>query len=207
MINIDTTPKVFNSVSGMCDTVRLRHHLEHKLWRPECTVIFAGYQAVGTLGRNLIDGNDTVKLFGEAIEVHAHIETLNDISGHADQNGLLKWIGAYETKPQQVFLVHGADEVFETFAALVKEHTGCPAKAPFSGSQYDLAAGSWILETVGIPISKKKEATLRANTVYARLVAAGERLLRVIARNEGGANKDLAKFTDQINAIIDKWDR
>lgn len=206
-INFDADPKVIISASGMCDAGRIRHHLKHNLWRPECTVVFAGYQAEGTLGRMLVDGNDTVKLFGESIEVRAHIETLKDISGHADQDGLLTWIKAFEHRPEQVFMVHGADEVCDKFAALVTAQTGCPAKAPYSGAQYDLAQGKWMLEPAGIPIDKKKSAAKRSGSVYARLVAAGERLLQVIVRNEGGANKDLAKFTDQINALIDKWDR
>jgi len=91
-INFDPSPKVIISASGMCDAGRIRHHLKHNLWRRECTVIFAGYQAEGTLGRNLVEGNRTVKLFGESIDVNAHIETLHDISGHADRDGLLEWV-------------------------------------------------------------------------------------------------------------------
>lgn len=206
-INFDTRPKVIISASGMCDAGRIRHHLKHNLWRKECTVIFAGYQAEGTIGRSLVEGNRSVKLFGEVIEVEAHIETLHDISGHADQNGLLEWAAAFEKKPQQLFIVHGSDTVCDRFAELVTQKTGISAKAPYSGSEYDLIKGAWIKETAGIPISTKAEAARKANGVFARLLAAGERLMAVINRNEGGANKDLAKFADQINAICDKWDR
>ncbi len=206
-INFDPRPKVIISASGMCDAGRIRHHLKHNLWRKECTVIFAGYQAEGTLGRTLTDGGRTVKLFGETIDVEAHIEQLHDISGHADQNGLLKWAESFEKKPAQAFIVHGSDDVCDHFADLVTERTGIPAKAPYSGAEYDLAAGCWIKETVGIPIEKKSAATKKAQGVFARLVAAGERLLRVISHNEGGTNKDLAKFADQINALCDRWDR
>ena len=206
-INFNTEPKVIISASGMCDAGRIRHHLKHNLWRPECSVIFAGYQAEGTLGRNLVDGNDTVRLFGEDIEVHAHIETLKDISGHADKEGLLRWIRAFGSTPQQVFIVHGADEVCDGFAGLVTAETGIPARAPYSGAEYDLLRGVWVKEPEGVPVNKKKEAARRTNTVFARLMAAGERLVQVILRNDGGANKDLAKFTDQINALCDKWDR
>lgn len=206
-INFDPTPKVIISASGMCDAGRIRHHLKHNLWRRECTVIFAGYQAEGTLGRSLVDGNRTVKLFGETIEVEAHIETLHDISGHADRDGLLEWVENFNKKPDQIFVVHGSDDVCDQFAELVTERTGVPAKAPFSGAEYDLIAGEWVKETVGVPIVAKSAATRKAKGIFARLLAAGERLMAVIARNEGGTNKDLAKFADQINSLCDKWDR
>ena len=206
-INFDAKPKVIISASGMCDAGRIRHHLKHNLWRPECTVIFAGYQAVGTLGRGLIDGARTVKLFGESIDVEAQIETLHDISGHADQKGLLEWLMAFEKKPAQVFVVHGQNGVCDRFAELAASQTGIPAMAPYSGAVYDLKEGCWLKETVGIPISPKTEATKKANGVFVRLVAAGERLMSVILRNEGGANKDLAKFADQIHSLCNKWER
>lgn len=206
-INFDTRPKVIISASGMCDAGRIRHHLKHNLWRKECTVIFAGYQAEGTIGRSLTEGSRSVRLFGEVIDVEAHIETLHDISGHADRDGLLEWASAFEKKPKQFFIVHGSDTVCDRFAELVTRETGVPAKAPYSGAEYDLIKGIWVKEPAGIPISTKAEAARKANGVFARLLAAGERLMAVIGRNEGGANKDLAKFADQINALCDKWDR
>ncbi len=206
-INFDAKPKVIISASGMCDAGRIRHHLKHNLWRKECTVVFAGYQAEGTIGRALVDGAPTVRLFGETIDVEAHIETLHDISGHADQSGLLEWASGFVKKPDSIFVVHGSDSVCDRFAALVTEKTGIPAYAPFSGAEFDLISGRWIKETVGVPIESKAAITRKAKGVFARLLAAGERLMVVIAHNEGGANKDLARFADQINALCDKWDR
>ena len=83
MINEMPGPKIIVSASGMADAGRILHHLKHNLWRPECTILFVGYQANGTLGRSLIEGEKNVKLFGEPIEVHAHIESLHGVSGHA----------------------------------------------------------------------------------------------------------------------------
>ncbi len=206
-INFDSRPKVIISASGMCDAGRIRHHLKHNLWRKECTVIFAGYQAEGTIGRTLVDGGKSVRLFGETIDVEARIATLHDISGHADQNGLLEWADAFSKKPDQYFIVHGSDNVCDEFAEEVTRRTGVPARAPFSGAEYDLAAGVWVKEPAGIPIQHVSAATKRAQGVFARLLAAGERLLRVIGKNEGGANKDLARFADQINTLCDKWDK
>ena len=96
MINFIEKPKVIISASGMCDAGRIRHHLKHNLWREECTILFVGYQANGTLGRRLLEGEKNVKLFGESIEVHARIESLHGVSGHADMNGLLKWVKAFD---------------------------------------------------------------------------------------------------------------
>ena len=110
LINEDTSPKVIISASGMCDAGRIRHHLKHNLWRPESTVLFVGYQSVGTLGRSLVDGAKKVKLFGETIQVAASIEQLAGKSGHADNNGLLRWVSSFDPKPEHVFVVHGDDE-------------------------------------------------------------------------------------------------
>lgn len=206
-INFDMTPKVIISAAGMCDAGRIRHHLKHNLWRKECTIVFAGFQAIATLGRSLVDGAASVKLFGESIDVEARITTLQGISGHADVDGLLEWIRAFEKKPQLTFVVHGEDTVTTEFAERLTREEKIPAAAPFSGSVFDLAAGQWLTVTEGIPVEKEKEGRHRADGVFARLVAACDRLRRVIFNNEGGANKDLAKFAEQIHALCDKWDR
>ncbi|MBO5199404.1 MAG: MBL fold metallo-hydrolase [Lachnospiraceae bacterium] len=203
-INDNQTPKVIISASGMCEAGRVRHHLKHNLWRSESTVVFVGYQAVGTLGRSLLDGAESVRLFGETIEVRAQICKLDGISGHADREGLLAWLAGFEKKPV-VFVVHGEDSICEEFTQNLKER-GYQAEAPYSGSAYELKAGVCML--AADPVVKKGRKKKQAeNTVYARLVAAGKRLMTVISHNEGGTNKDLARFADQINSLCDKWDR
>ena len=207
-INFDTKPKVILSASGMCEAGRIRHHLKHNLWRPECTICFVGYQAVGTLGRKLIEGAESVKLFGENITVNARIEVLKGISGHADMNGLLDWIRGFEKIPDRVMVVHGEDTVTDHFAKLVEDTFGCPAFAPYSGGTVDLAANEII--TIGQKIPKKsdeKPSKLKSASAFNRLVAAAKRLLNVVYKNEGLANKDMAKFETQIQNLADKWDR
>ncbi|MBE5962259.1 MAG: MBL fold metallo-hydrolase [Lachnospiraceae bacterium] len=207
-INANYESKVILSASGMCEAGRIRHHLKHNLWRKECTVLFVGYQAVGTLGRRLLDGAENVNLFGETIEVQASIRKLDGISGHADQQGLIEWVKAFKPKPKCIFIVHGEDNVCNVFANLLTKDYGYKVAAPYSGTSYDLITGEVINEASGKKIiSQIPEVKKTPKAVYARLIAAGQRLATVIRHNEGGANKDLAKFADQINALCDKWDR
>ncbi len=205
-INSDNKPKVIISASGMCEAGRIRHHLKHNLWRKECTVVFVGYQANGTLGRMLLEGASEVKLFGETIEVMAEIVKLEGVSGHADKAGLIKWITSFDNRLKQVFVVHGEDEVSTGFAKCLCDEYGLNAVAPYSGAEFDMISGRFVKEGERIP-KAKKPVQRKANDVFERLLAAGRRLLTVIKHNEAGANKDLAKFADQINSMCDKWDR
>ena len=204
-INFDASPKVILSASGMCDAGRIKHHLKHNLWRRESTILFVGYQAVGSLGRQILEGAETVKLFGEAIEVKAEIARLAGVSGHADKEGLLTWIGHFSPKPQRVFVVHGDDAVCEAFTAELTSR-GFSAVAPYSGSSFDLATNVCLVAKGPVPI-KKDYAARRAQSTFTRLLAAGKRLLTVIEHNKGGTNKDLARFASQIDSLCDKWDR
>ena len=207
-INLDERPKVIISASGMCEAGRIRHHLKHNLWRSECTVCFVGYQAVGTLGRKLLKGAQVVKLFGETISVNARIVSIKGISGHADKNGLLRWLEGFEKKPDRVIVVHGEDTVTETFARTVEEETGCPAFAPFSGGSIDLATGEILTEGLRIPKkAAEKPARARARAAFDRVVAAARRLMEVVMKNEGLSNRDLAKFETRSRTWRTKWDR
>lgn len=203
-INFETSPKVIISASGMCEAGRIRHHLKHNLWRPECTILFVGYQAMGTLGRHIVEGAKEVKLFGEQIEIRAQIMKLIGMSGHADKNGLLEWIKGFESRLQKVFVVHGEDSVCKLFTEFLKVEHKIEAYAPYSGTRFDLIEGAFIYEAEPVAVKKK---TRGISDVFARLLASGQRLIAIIHKNEGGANKDLAKFADQINSLCDKWDR
>ena len=198
-INFETEPMVIISASGMCEAGRIRHHLKHNLWKSENTIIFVGYQAYGTLGRSLIEGAKEVKLFGEAI----NIVQLEGLSGHADKNGLLKWVNSFEKKPEEVFVVHGEDAVCEAFTSCLKDEYKFKARAPYSGDVFDLIAGEWTEWGSRERIQKKP----KQSSAYIRLLTASERLKSVIEHNEGGTNKDLGKFADQIIALCDKWER
>ena len=208
MINFNDNPKVIISASGMCEAGRIRHHLKHNLWRKDSTILFVGYQVPGTLGFSLLNGAKEVRLFGETIEVAARIENLPGISGHADVEQLTKWAAAFENKPKKVFVVHGEDKVTEQFADHLKDTLGYEVYAPFPGDAFDLATGEQVREGSRERAEKKITEKSRASSnVFARLLAAGQRLLTVINKCEGMPNKELGKFADQINALCNKWDR
>lgn len=206
-INFDDKPKVIISASGMCDAGRVKHHLKHNLWRRECTILFVGYQAVGTPGRALVEGAESIKLFGEPVQVNAGIQVLKGISGHADNNGLMRWASAFKNMPERVFVTHGEDKVTEFFAERLQRELKFDAMAPFSGTVYDLKENILLEAPAPVRLEKAKAVNVRRNAIYERLRAAGERLMTVIRHNEGGANKDLSRFADQINSLCDKWDR
>ena len=138
-INSFPDPCVIISSSGMCNAGRIKHHLKYNLWRPESTVLFTGYQAVGTLGRMIVDGAKSVRIFGDMIDVKAEILTTSALSGHADQKGILDWVNAFDKKKlKQVFVVHGEDKNATFFAGFLNRDYGIRAYAPSFGESFDL---------------------------------------------------------------------
>lgn len=202
-INDDPSPKVIISASGMCEAGRIRHHLKHNLWRGECTVLFVGYQAEGTLGRLIYEGADKVKLFGEEIEVNSQIAYLPGISGHADRNGLTQWVQALSPKPGRVFVNHGEDTACSAFAQTLCE-LGYTASAPYSGTVYNLFDDRIEVETVGVPVRRETSSTGRAKTLHRSLVESAEQLLALAKSFDGRPNREVAALRDQISALIQK---
>lgn len=202
-INFNKNPKVIISASGMCEAGRIRHHLKHNLWRPESTVLFVGYQAVGTLGRILVDGAKKVKLFGEEIGVNAEIRVLAGVSGHADRSGLLAWVSAFNPKPDTVFIVHGDDRVCEVFRETLVNDYKLKAYAPYSGSIFNLIEGKW--EYIAEPVPIKKDKKLINKSHYDKLKSAGDKLLSLIKRSDGLTNRDMDRLTEQLETLYKKW--
>ena len=147
-LNIDSTPKVIISASGMCEAGRIRHHLKHNLWNEKSSIVFVGFQAEGTLGRMLVEGATEVTLFGEKIQVKAQIHNLEGFSGHADRDGLLEWVGGFEKKPNKIFLVHGEPQAKIDFAGSISERFGYDVEVVNANSEYELEASSG--EVVGM---------------------------------------------------------
>lgn len=206
-INFDNTPKVILSASGMCEAGRIRHHLKHNLWKPQNTVLFVGYQAEGTLGRKLLEGADRVNLFGEEVQVKAHIANIAGISGHADRDMMLGWLGALEEKPKQVFVNHGDDTVCDSFAQTIEKTLGYGAVAPYSGDGYDLMTGVCVQKGTVVKVRKGSDGRHRANLAYEKLLSACARLKTVAQLCKGLSNKELARFTSQITDLCDKYSK
>ena len=131
-INRIKSSAIIMSASGMCEAGRIRHHLKHNLWRSECSVIFVGFQAEGTLGRRIVEGAKKVRIFGEEIAVNARIYTIGGLSAHADRDELLDWLGKFKKKPQRVFVMHGEAETALRFAETIREQLKLDAYVPHS---------------------------------------------------------------------------
>ena len=203
MLNMDSTPKVIISASGMCDAGRIRHHLKHNLWRANSAVVFVGFQSPGTLGRRLLDGVEKVKLFGEEIAVKAKIVNFQGLSSHADHDHLIQWIKAFDPKPTHVFVVHGDEDVAPVFAEELNS-LGFHAHAAKFTECYDLAANEMVSEGY---ISERKSTAQksRADNLYAKLVSAAESLLALAKRCKGRPNKDITSLTGQIVSLIERF--
>ena len=203
MLNMDTTPKVIISASGMCDAGRIRHHLKHNLWRANSAVVFVGFQSPSTLGRRLLDGVEKVKLFGEEIAVKAKIVNFQGLSSHADHDHLVQWIKAFDPKPTHVFVVHGDEDVAPVFAEELNS-LGFHAHAAKFTECYDLAVNEMVSEGY-ISERKRTAQKSRADNLYAKLVAAAESLLEFAKRCKGRPNKDISALTGQIISLIERF--
>ena len=203
-INTDPRPKVVISASGMCDAGRIRHHLKHNLWDPKNLILFVGYQTVGTLGHALLHGAREAKLFGETVAVKAEIRSLHGTSGHADQQGLLNWVKGFTARPGTIFVNHGDEGACETFAELLRTtFPGTEVIAPFSGTEYDLAAGRILYAAEGRRIEKQKQP-VKLNPLFESLRAVAQKLLKLVESMDGRSNHELKATAQEIAAIIEK---
>ncbi len=227
LINADTAPKIIISASGMCEAGRIRHHLKHNLWRPECSILFVGYQSPGTVGWHLLNGEKSVKLFGEDIQVCAEIVKLNAFSSHADKNMLLDWLKK-NPPAKQLFINHGEDAVTISFAEEAGKLLGVPADAPYSGDVWDLIEGKMTHKAEIIPVIKKQahggveiktvdagghadrdykvtESTAAAESTFNELEEASKQLRNLVEEKQGHSNKELRQLTKEINELLKKY--
>lgn len=209
-INSELEPKVILSASGMCEAGRIRHHLKYNLWRQESTIVFVGYQVAGTLGRIILDGEKSVKLFGEAVAVRARICQLKGTSSHADMAGLLEWAGKFDPKPKKIFVTHGDDIVAESFAQTLYDQQHQKALAPYNGAVYDLIGNIMLSEGNKNRIKEKEEETqhhnyekaMSKNPTYAGVIQQLKELDILVKSNEGLANSELRQLTKQLENMI-----
>ncbi len=193
-LNEDQRPSIIISASGMCEVGRIKHHLKHNLWNPKSTVLFVGYQAPGTLGYNIVNGEKTVKIFGDEIAVNARIEYIEGYSGHADQEGLMNFIYSFINKPKKIFLVHGEEESQDIFKAKVEEEAQIPVVIPQWGETYEIDKENDKVEVVG-----KIERRETANTLRREIM---QRLSKL--RNEIQDMEDYVKQDVQDTNLSDR---
>ena len=220
-INRSTKPSVIISASGMCTSGRIKHHLKHNLWREQCTIALAGYQAEGTLGRRLADGEKDVRIFQEDIHVAAEIVQLHDVSAHADQSGLIRWLRDNPDMPKNIFAVHGEDPVCTEFARILQEEYGYQASAPYTGYIFDLLENRYLQTEepelyVGKSDAGKEELKEREkekeqdiysqNRYYNELMEQGQKLLRLIEKKKNARNSELKRLLKEVRRITDRWD-
>lgn len=207
-INFEKRPCVIISASGMAEAGRIRHHLKHNLWRENATILFVGYQSVGTLGRQLVDGASEVKLFQEPIAVHAQIRTLKAISGHADMDGLTRWATSFSPAPERIFVCHGEESVALSFAERL-EGLGLKTAVPYSGDGWDLLADKQVEHgTRELADKKKKKAKRKAGepTASQLLEKAFSRLQKLVAASQDLSNGLKRKLAEQIDKLVRKWE-
>ena len=150
-LNESNEPAIILSASGMCEVGRIKHHLKHNIWNSNSTILFVGYQAPGTLGRKIVDGEKKVRIFGEEFSVNARIEYIEGYSGHADQEGLLNFVYSFYTKPKHIFLVHGEEEGQEVLKDKLEENTEIPVTIPSFGETYILDESLTVEKTYELP--------------------------------------------------------
>jgi metallo-beta-lactamase family protein len=124
--------------AGMCTGGRIKHHLVKNISRPECTVLFVGYQAAGTLGRQILDGAKSVRIFGQEYPVNARIAQIQGFSAHADRDELMKWLSNLSVNPRHIFITHGEIESAEAFSKYLREKCGCETSVPNYGDKVRL---------------------------------------------------------------------
>ena len=205
MLNDDKTAKIIISASGMCEAGRIRHHLKHNLWDSRNSIVFVGYQAEGTLGRILVEGAKEVKLFGEPIMVGAEIYNLEGFSGHADQKGLLDWLGGFQAEPKHIFLVHGEADSKRDFAAKVKEVFGYEPIVVNGNTEYELESGEILSKDELIRDALDREDIENLKT---KLSSIKGELETVIASAQTAVSDDISlRKLAQINNIVQELEK
>ena len=205
-LNESPDPAIIISASGMCDVGRIKHHIKHNIWNPNSTILFVGYQAPGTLGRRIVDGEKEIKVFGESFTVNARIEYIEGYSGHADQQGLLDYVASFRTKmPKHIFLVHGEELAQETLKGkLQKELENIDITIPSYGEEYTLSEEK-------LEVSQKYENPARKELDKLELITKMQslsleledmkRALKEDVRISSSSDEDMAKLNARVNDL------
>ena len=204
-LNEKNESSIIISASGMCEVGRIKHHLKHNLWNPNSTILFVGYQAPGTLGRKIVDGAKTVKIFGEDIAVNARVEYIEGYSGHADQEWLLNFIYSFIRKPKTIFLVHGEPEGQIILKQKIQGTTQIPVIIPEYGEQYEL--NEEVARLGRVKEAKAREKRFIRLEVLGRIQTLREELedmssiVKEDMLNEDAKDEDIEKLNEKIKEL------
>ena len=205
LINDDKASKIIISSSGMADAGRIRHHLKHNLYRADSTVLFVGYQAVGTLGRILVDGAKKVKLFGEEVRVNANIVQIEGLSGHAGKSELVAWLNGFSEKPQQVFLIHGEEETLLAFQGVLQVQ-GYAAVVPHLGEWYELERAGEVAAVAVQPEAVDIKGRAYGYKLQEQLRALQALVDRSLVRRSPDMPLKLTILEADLKTLTEKWE-
>lgn len=202
-LNESDESAIIISASGMCEVGRIKHHLKHNIWNPKNTILFVGYQAPGTLGRKIVDGAKTVKIFGEEVAVNARVEYIEGYSGHADQAGLLHFVDSFVKKPNHIFLVHGEEESQKALRDKINENFDLPVSIPDYCESFDLtntvqATGN--IRKRNLNEYKKLEVIDKMETIKEELVDMESIVKEDILANTVN-DDEISKLNERIKAL------
>lgn len=192
------------SASGMATAGRIKHHLKHNLWRPECTVLFVGYQAEGTLGRRILDGDKLVTIHGEQVAVKAKIENIPAYSSHADQNALLEWLSNMGQKPKTVMLVHGEESAQQELAEKIETMLEIPTVIPEWLDEVELKPVEVVEPVEVVPgLSRDLSKALEAEEIYLKLRGSLNQMFEETYKN--GKYDELIRELTNLENCLDNW--
>ena len=203
-INFIDTPKVIISASGMCEAGRIRHHLKNNLYKANATVVFVGYQAVGTLGRIIIDGAKKVKILGVQVIINAAIKQIEGFSGHADQSELLEWVSEIPETPKKIFLVHGEDKAINALKGKLQEK-GYSIEVPEMFEEFDLGTGEVYATATKKVTEAAKQRRQQAADIRAslkRLIFAATELLSAEPDRAKDMEEDIGGLADRMEKLV-----
>jgi len=205
-LNFMPSPMIIISASGMADAGRVLHHLKHNLWRADSTVLFAGFQAEGSLGRLLIDGAKRVRIMGEEIVVKAKIQYMEGFSAHADKNQMLEWFRAMEKRPKAFFVVHGEHDAAFNFAEELQRNLGTATAIPQYGDSVVIDGTEWKMETshlipAELPEGQELHEALRK---FERDIALYKTRIEQITARDSSKTAEIRKKLEKAKKYVDE---
>ena len=205
-LNFMPSPMIIISASGMADAGRVLHHLKHNLWRVDSTVLFAGFQAEGSLGRLLIDGAKRVRIMGEDIVVKAKIQYMEGFSAHADKNQMLDWFKAMEKRPKAFFVIHGEYDAAFNFAEELQRNLGTATAIPQYGDSVVIDGTEWRMETSHLipeelPEGQELHEALRK---FERDIALYKTRIEQITARDSSKTSEIRKKLEKAKKYVDE---